>query len=86
MGSWFGQAVGMGAPVSKAAERYIDAFDYGADKSGYFFASAPGKMVGDVVQQVQPHVLDEANHEAAWSAVVQLSGTDFPQRSVAAGA
>ncbi|MFT4623684.1 MAG: NAD(P)-dependent dehydrogenase (short-subunit alcohol dehydrogenase family) [Myxococcota bacterium] len=86
MGSWFGQAVGMGAPVSKAAERYIDAFAYSADKSGYFFASAPGKMVGDVVRQVQPHVLDEANQEAAWSAVVHLSGTDIPRGSMAVGA
>ncbi len=79
MSSWFGRMVGMAATTATAAERYIDAMQYDHDKSGQFFASVPGKMVGPVVRQVQPHVLEELDQEAAWHAVVELSGTNLPQ-------
>jgi NAD(P)-dependent dehydrogenase (short-subunit alcohol dehydrogenase family) len=78
MGGWLGEAVGMGASVEKATKRYIDAFDYGTDVNGQFFASVPGKMVGKVVRQTQAHVLDEPSEEAAWRAVVSLSGAALP--------
>lgn len=84
LGSWLGRSLGMGATTGDAARRYLDAFDYGPERSGGFFASRPGKMVGAVVRQEQPHVLDEASQEAAWQAVVALSGADLPRRTLTA--
>ncbi len=66
--------MGMSMSVSKATGRYIDALDNGADTSGKFYASLPGKMIGNVAEQVQPHILDGDAQEATWNAVVQLSG------------
>jgi NAD(P)-dependent dehydrogenase (short-subunit alcohol dehydrogenase family) len=78
-----GRLFGMAAPVSTAAKRYIDAFQFGADDSGSFFASAPGKMIGDAVKQQQPHFHDELSQEAAWRVVVELSGTALPETLIA---
>lgn len=65
--------LGMSAPVSVAAQRYLDVLDRD-DVTGEFFASAPGKMTGPVEVMDLPHVRDEAAQVATWDAVVAVSG------------
>jgi hypothetical protein len=60
-----------------AAHRYLQASEFGTDVSGQFFASAPKKFTGPIVAMRQPHFLDRANQEAAWQAVVNVSGVDL---------
>jgi hypothetical protein len=50
---------------------------FGTDVSGQFFASAQGKFSGPIEVQRQPHLYDRASQEAAWQAVVKVSGVDF---------
>jgi len=79
-----GPYFGMAAPLSVAAARYLDAIDYGPDNTGHFYASKPGKMTGPVEIQQQPHVLDFESQEAAWHAVIELSGSQLPAARQAA--
>lgn len=65
---------GMNQTPETAAGRYIQASKFASDLSGQFFASAPGKVSGPMEVQLQPHLHDRANQEAAWQAVVQVSG------------
>ena len=44
---------------------------------GQFFASAQGKFSGPIEVQRQPHLYDRASQEAAWQAVVKISGADY---------
>src|SRR6187402_384393 len=69
---------GMNQTPETAARRYVQASEFGADVSGQFFASAPGKFSGPMEAQIQPHLHDGANQEAAWQAVVNVSGADLP--------
>jgi len=66
--------MGMAASTPVAAQRYIEASEYGADVSGQFFASAPKKMTGPLHRMDQPHILDVDSQEAAWAATVAVSG------------
>jgi len=68
---------GMNQTPETAASRYIQASKFGTDPSGQFFASAKGKFSGPMEVQHQPHLHDRASQEAAWQAVVQVSGVDF---------
>jgi NAD(P)-dependent dehydrogenase (short-subunit alcohol dehydrogenase family) len=68
---------GMNQTPQTAARRYLQASDFGTDVSGQFFASAQGKFSGPIEVQRHPHLLDRANQEAAWQAVVKVSGVDF---------
>jgi hypothetical protein len=68
---------GMNQKPEIAAGRYIQASEFGTDVSGQFFASAKGKFSGPMEVQLQPHLLDRANQEAAWQAVVRVSGVDL---------
>lgn len=68
---------GMNQTPETAARRYIQASEFGTDVSGQFFASAQGKFSGPMEVQRQPHLYDRANQEAAWQAVVKVSGADF---------
>ncbi|MEN8238135.1 MAG: SDR family NAD(P)-dependent oxidoreductase [Actinomycetota bacterium] len=71
--------LGMGAPVSAGAGRYMEVAGYGADVTGEFFASAPKKMTGPIEAMKMPHFHDEASQQAAWSAVVNVAGgVDYP--------
>jgi NAD(P)-dependent dehydrogenase (short-subunit alcohol dehydrogenase family) len=72
---------GMNQTPETAARRYLQASEFGTDVSGQFFASAQGKFSGPIEVQRQPHLHDRANQEAAWQAVVNVSGVDFPSRS-----
>jgi NAD(P)-dependent dehydrogenase (short-subunit alcohol dehydrogenase family) len=68
---------GMSHTPETAARRYLQASEFGTDVSGQFFASAPKKLTGPIEAMRQPHFHDRANQEAAWQAVVMVSGVDF---------
>ncbi|CDN45544.1 hypothetical protein BN871_HX_00180 [Paenibacillus sp. P22] len=68
---------GMNQTPETAASRYIQASEFGTDVSGQFFASAKGKFSGPIEVQLEPHLHDRANQEAAWQAVVKVSGVDL---------
>src|SRR5581483_2790405 len=68
---------GMNQTPETAARRYLQASEFGTDVSGQFFASAQGKFSGPVEVQRRPHLHDRASQEAAWQAVVKVSGVDF---------
>ena len=68
---------GMNQTPETAARRYLQASEFGTDVSGQFFASAAGKFSGPIEVQRQPHLHDGASQEAAWRAVVNVSGVDF---------
>ena len=68
---------GMNQTPETAARRYLQASEFGTDVSGQFFASAQGKFSGPIEVQRQPHLHDRANQEAAWQAVVKVSGLDL---------
>lgn len=67
---------GMNQTPETAARRYIQASEFGTEVSGQFFASAKGKFSGPIEVQRQPHLHDRASQEAAWNAVVKVSGVD----------
>jgi len=68
----------------------LQASEFGTDVSGQFFASAPKKLTGPIQAMRHPHLHDRANQEAAWQAVVKISGVDFssgtPASAVSEGA
>ncbi|REG50717.1 short subunit dehydrogenase [Paraburkholderia sp. BL6669N2] len=68
---------GMNQTPETAAGRYIQASKFGTEVSGQFFASAQGKFSGPIEAQLHPHLLDGANQEAAWQAVVNVSGVNW---------
>ena len=68
---------GMSQTPETAARRYLQASEFGTDVSGQFFASAPKKITGPIEAMRHPHFHDRANQEAAWQAVVKVSGVDF---------
>ena len=68
---------GMNQTPETAARRYLQASEFGTDVSGQFFASAQGKFSGPIEAQRHPHLYDRASQEAAWQAVVKVSGVDF---------
>jgi hypothetical protein len=68
---------GMSHTPETAARRYLQASAFGTDVSGQFFASAPKKFTGPIEAMRQPHFHDRANQEAAWQAIVEVSGVDL---------
>ncbi|KIW17979.1 hypothetical protein PV08_05174 [Exophiala spinifera] len=60
-----------------AAHWYLQASKFGTDASRQFFASAPTKLTGPIKAIHHPHFHDRANQEAAWQAVVNVSGVDL---------
>jgi len=68
---------GMNQTPETAARRYLQASEFGTDLSGQFFASAQGKFSGPIEVQRQPHLYDRTSQEAAWQAVVKVSGVDL---------
>ena len=69
---------GMSHSPETAARRYLQASEFGTDVSGQFFASAPKKFTGPIEAMRHPHFHDRATQEAAWQAVVEVSGVDLP--------
>jgi len=68
---------GMSHTPETAAHRYLQASEFGTDVSGQFFASAPKKLTGPIEAMRQPHFHNRANQEAAWQAIVAVSGVDL---------
>ena len=68
---------GMNQTPETAARRYLQALALGTDVSGQFFASAQGKFSGPMEAQRHTHLHDHASQEAAWRAVVKVSGVDL---------
>ena len=68
---------GMSQTPEAAARRYLQASKFGTDVSGQFFASRPTKLTGPIEAMRHPHLHDRANQEAAWKAIVIVSGADF---------
>lgn len=68
---------GMNQTPETAAGRYVQASKFGTEVSGQFFASAQGTFSGPIEAQLHPHLLDGANQEAAWQAVVNVSGVNW---------
>ena len=68
---------GMSQTPEVAARRYLQASEFGTEVSGQFFASAPKKLTGPMEAMHHPHLHDRANQEAAWQAVVKVSGVDY---------
>lgn len=71
---YLGPVVGMAHCVSTGAKRYLDASSCSVHDSGAFFASPPGKLVGPLVKQMTPHLMDPEIQEAGWEAIVRLTG------------
>ena len=68
---------GMSHSPETAAHRYLQASAFGTDVSGQFFASAPKKFTGPMEAMRQPHFHDRASQDAAWQAIVEVSGVDL---------
>jgi NAD(P)-dependent dehydrogenase (short-subunit alcohol dehydrogenase family) len=68
---------GMSHTPETAAHRYLEASTFGTEVSGQFFASAPKKFTGAIEAMRHPHFHDQANQEAAWQAIVRVSGNDL---------
>jgi NAD(P)-dependent dehydrogenase (short-subunit alcohol dehydrogenase family) len=68
---------GMNQTPETAARRYLQASEFGTDVSGQFFASAQGKFSGPIEAQRHPHLHDRGSQEAAWQAVIKVSGVDL---------
>ncbi|HTL16893.1 MAG TPA: SDR family NAD(P)-dependent oxidoreductase [Patescibacteria group bacterium] len=71
---------GMSHSPETAARRYLQALEFGTDVSGQFFASPPKKFTGPIEAMRHPHLHDRVNQEAAWQAIVKVSGSDFSYR------
>ena len=70
---------GMTQTPEIAARRYLQASEFGTDVSGQFFASPPKKLTGPLEAMSHPHFHDRTNQEAAWQAVVKVSGVDLAE-------
>ena len=70
---------GMTQTPQIAARRYLQASEFGTDVSGQFFASRPKKLTGPIEAMSHPHFHDRASQEAAWQAVVKVSGVDLAE-------
>jgi len=69
---------GMSASVSTAAGRYLQVISDDTGVSGQFYASAPKKMTGPIEVVDLEHISDAESQQAAWSAVVEVAGVDYP--------
>ncbi|KAI7762161.1 hypothetical protein LZL87_014210 [Fusarium oxysporum] len=68
---------GMSQIPETAARRYLQAYEFGTDVSGQFYASPPTKVTGPIEAMQHPYLHDRDNQEAAWKAVVKVSGIDL---------
>jgi NAD(P)-dependent dehydrogenase (short-subunit alcohol dehydrogenase family) len=68
---------GMSHTPKTAARRYLQAAEFRTDVSGEFFASPPKKFIGPIEAMRHPHFHDGASQEAAWHAVVNVSGVNL---------
>ncbi len=69
---------GQSQSVDAGAGRYLEAQTYDDGTTGRFFASAPRKVTGPLVEQTADHLVDDGGAAAAWRAMVELTGIDVP--------
>jgi NAD(P)-dependent dehydrogenase (short-subunit alcohol dehydrogenase family) len=69
--------IGMHQPIDIAAKRYVDVLTApnGQYINGRSYMSKPTKLIGPMVEQTYPHMLDVKRQEAAWAVVGELAGT-----------
>ncbi len=72
------RSMGMSHTVADGAARYLEVAGRGPTVSGRFFASPSGKVTGPVTEVVLDLVKDTDQAEAAWRAVVNVTGFDAP--------
>lgn len=65
--------LGMAGSIEDSAQRYLDASRFGSSVNGHFFASPPGKFVGELEIQTDEHFMDKKNQEASWNMLTELS-------------
>jgi NAD(P)-dependent dehydrogenase (short-subunit alcohol dehydrogenase family) len=69
-----GPAMGIAAPASKAAGRYLEAAAMNDDVTGQFFASPKGQLVGPLTRQEVPHLCNPASARACWDVLTAMTG------------
>ncbi len=74
----FGSLIGMVSSVGDGARRYIDAISFDDQTTGKFYASMPGKMIGQMTEQKDAHFFNEEHQEASWNVIARLAGIDYP--------
>lgn len=67
----------MTGSITAGAKRYLDASEFGAEASGKFYASPPGKMIGPLQVEKMEHFYDRSLQDACFRSVVRLSGVGF---------
>lgn len=65
---------GMSHSVADGAGRYLEAAAYGDDVSGKFFASAPKKMTGPLVEIRMDHIDNPQGQKALWNVTTKVAG------------
>ena len=75
-----GPMMGMNGSIDKGARRYLDAAEYADGDTGHFYATAKRrKLVGPIGIQTRPdYFTDHASQEAAFDALVALTGVGLP--------
>ena len=68
--------MGMAHTLDTAILRYFAPIGWGADISGEFHASAPGKMIGPMERMQHTHFADTESQEALWATLVDITGSD----------
>jgi NAD(P)-dependent dehydrogenase (short-subunit alcohol dehydrogenase family) len=80
-----GPMMGMAGSLEPAAKRYVDALEYGPEVNGEFHATANlKKLVGPMGRQDMPHFSDPKGIDAAFEALVRITGVDTQTARAAA--
>ena len=64
---------GMSHSVADGAARYLEVAGYDASVSGKFFASAPTKMTGPLIEVELDHLADSAAQAALWNVTSRIA-------------
>lgn len=82
-----GPLMGMAGTTAEGARRYLDAADFADDETGHFYATKRRKkLVGPMGIQTWPDYFgDDPSQEAAFDAIVKLTGVGFPETISAPG-
>ena len=65
---------GMSHSVREGAARYLEAVGFGEEVSGQFFASAPKKMTGPLMEIRMDHIDNPEAQRALWNVTIQAAG------------
>ncbi len=68
--------MGLHQPVAAGARRSVDVLQAdGQFTNGRSYMSKPKKMIGPMVEQTYPHMLDADRQKAAWAVIQELAGS-----------